>query len=216
MKKLSKALIIAIVSIMIFGAFTVSASDPYETYTYSIDGDPLKSPPAYSVYGVIDSKDMDIGRFSSDPTLGKVSDFVTDVEKDEDGNILRADVYVVDEVKNRVVILDRRYKAKGVISSYTDEFGRTQTLKNPGGVFVLKQKDTAELEAGVNPDLAPTRTFIYICDTGNARVVVFKINDLGEYTYVRTIGKPDSPLVTDEAFKPASIAVDKYGRIYVG
>ena len=215
MKKLSKALILAIVSIMIFGAFTVSASDPYETYTYSIDGDPLKSPPAYSVYGVIDSKDMDIGRFSSDPTLGKVSDFVTDVEKDEDGNILRADVYVVDEVKNRVVILDRRYKAKGVISSYTDEFGRTQTLKNPGGVFVLKQKDTAELEAGVNPDLAPTRTFIYICDTGNARVVVFKINDLGEYTYVRTIGKPDSPLVTDEAFKPASIAVDKYGRIYV-
>ena len=218
MKKITKILLLSLVVIMLFGTFASTASEPYDTYTYSIDGEPLKSPTAYRAADVVNSNDMKIANIVSDKklaTLGTVSDFVTDVQYDEEGNILRSDIYIVDKSNNRVVVLDRYYVAKGVISNYVDEYGVSQTFKEPGGIFVIRQHDTTDPEYALTPDSAPLRTFIYICDTSNSKIVVFKENDLGEYVYVQTMAKPDTPLLTDEAFKPSSIAVDKYGRIYV-
>ena len=41
MKKLTKILVFALVLVMIFGTVYSSAYEPYDTYTYSIDGIPI-------------------------------------------------------------------------------------------------------------------------------------------------------------------------------
>ncbi len=46
--KLVKILILSLVAVMLFSTFTTSAYESYDTYTYSIDGEPLASPHAYT------------------------------------------------------------------------------------------------------------------------------------------------------------------------
>ena len=45
---ITKVVIFALVAIMLFGTIAASAYESYDTYTYSIDGEPLKSPHAYT------------------------------------------------------------------------------------------------------------------------------------------------------------------------
>ncbi len=195
MRKFSKVLIIVLVAVMLFGTVQAFAFEPYDTYTYSIDGKPLKSPAAYRAEGVVDALGMNLSNLTPEiPTLNSASDIVTDKD---------ANVYIADRGNNRVVILDKYYKAKSVISSYVDEFGAPQTFNQPQGLFVT------------NPDImVEGKTQLYICDTGNFRVVVFELKG-DEYVYDRTIEKPDTPVLTMDAFKPSAIAVDLYGRIFI-
>ena len=191
MKKFSKILIFALIAVMIFGAVQISAYEPYDTYTYSIDGEPLKSPKAYSADAVVDALQMGVGDISNIPTLNTASDIVTDNE---------ANVYIVDKGNNRIVILDKYYSAKAVISEYVDENGALQTFNQPQGVFVT------------NPELmSDGSSHIYVCDTANFRVVVFD----RDYNYVKTIDRPESAILAQDAFKPCAIAVDIYGRIFI-
>ena len=46
--KLTKILLLGFVLVMIFGTVAPTAFESYDTYTYSIDGDPLPSPHAYT------------------------------------------------------------------------------------------------------------------------------------------------------------------------
>ena len=46
--KITKILLLALCFIMLFGTIVPQAYESYETYTYSIDGEPLKSPAAYT------------------------------------------------------------------------------------------------------------------------------------------------------------------------
>ncbi len=46
--KFTKIIVLALALVMIFGTFSSSAYEPYDTYTYSIDGKPLESPHAYT------------------------------------------------------------------------------------------------------------------------------------------------------------------------
>ena len=170
MKKLTSILILALVAVMLFGAVSASASDPYTTYTYSIDGEPLRSPTAYRAENVVDASDMNIGKYTTGATgLQGAKDVTTDDS---------ANVYIADTGNNRIVILDKYYAAKGVISSYTDEFGNQQTLNQPEGVFVHTDVDEV---AGTKQRL------IYVCDTANFRIVVFAEDGLGGYVHYRTI-----------------------------
>ena len=123
MKKLSSIIILALVAVLLFGAVTVSASDPYKTYTYSIDGKPLASPPAYTAETVVDAVDMNVSKFS---TIGGFKN-AKDVTTDKDAN-----VYIADTGNDRVVILDKYYKAKGVIETYVDDYGAVQKFNQPG------------------------------------------------------------------------------------
>ena len=128
MKKITKVLVFALLIVMVFGAVQASAYSSYETYTYSIDGNPLKSPDAYRADGVFDSLSMHIIDVSPNmPTLSSASDLVTD----NDGN-----VYIADKGNNRIVVLNKYYQATGVISTYTNEFGEEKQLWNPQGIFV--------------------------------------------------------------------------------
>ena len=191
MKRITKVLVLALVVIMLFGTISSFASEPYDTYTYSIDGAPLASPPAYSAMEDFDSADMKISGISTTVQLKEACDIVSDEQ---------ANLYIADKGNNRIVVLNKFYEAVATISSYTDEYGRKQTLKEPQGLYVTDPNKTANGES-----------YIYVCDTGNLRIVIFD----RDYNYVRTIEKPDSPILTEGAFKPCSIAVDIYGRIFI-
>ncbi len=196
MKKISSILLLALVAIMLFGAVTTSASEPYDTYTYSIDGEPLRSPTAYRSESVIDATDMNIGKYSSVSKLSAAKDVYSDEE---------ANIYIADTGNNRIVLLDKYYKATGVIEQYVDGYGNTQILNKPEGLCV-----TTETKS----DGTKVR-YMYVCDTENYRVVVFEQQTDGSFLHHITIEAPETPLLEKTAFKPTAIAVDKYGRIFV-
>ena len=195
MKKniLIKALLLALVLLTVLGAVNVAAFEPYDTYTYSIDGEALKSPTAYSVYNSYVSADMGItgGEFGDTP-LAASSDLFTD----EDGN-----VYIADTGNDRIVVLDKYFRMSGVLQSYTDENGKVQKLSKPEGLYVT---DSRVMVDGSSR--------IYVCDTGNKRIVIFNRQTLA---YEKTIEKPSDNVLASSAFVPTAIAVDLYGRIFI-
>ena len=114
-KKLLSVLFIALLLTLVLGTVTASAFEAYNTYTYSIDGEPLLSPAAYSASVSVDSTQMGLINKFGNLTLSKnASDIVTD----ELGN-----VYIADSGNNRIVMLNRYYKVTGVLDSYVDEYG---------------------------------------------------------------------------------------------
>ncbi len=190
-KRLTTVIILSLVLVMLFGTVYSSAFSSYDTYTYSIDGEPLQSPAAYQPADTITSKKMGL----LDKLGGKPLQSAADIVTDDASN-----VYIADKDNNRIVVLNKYYSAVAVISSYVDEYGKTQTLSGPEGLYVTDSRITSDGES-----------YIYVCDTGNARIVIFD----RQYNYVKTLEKPSSSLVTAAAFKPSSIAVDIYGRIFV-
>ncbi|MBQ9084535.1 MAG: YIP1 family protein [Clostridia bacterium] len=157
---------------------------------------------AYRPEETIDSFDMNL----NNPEFGgKVLGESTDLFADEQGS-----VYITDAGNNRVVILDKYLRATGVIESYVDEFNKTQTFSKPKGLYVSNPELTA------NPE---DTGMIYVCDTGNKRIVVFNRDVLdpvtGNYKYERTIECPETPLLKLDNFVPSAIAVDLYGRIFI-
>ncbi len=191
--KITKILLLSLVLVMLFGTVTASAFNSYDTYTYSIDGEPLKSPPAYTPYDEFTSSDMGISNLvenvageKSKDTMGLVSDIVTD----ESGN-----VYIVDPDNNRIVILDKYYSATKILTSYYYN-GQERYFKKPQGVFA------ADLEDGFR---------LYVCDTENKDIVVLDSN----YECIDVIEPPTTELVSKADYIPIAIAVDKYGRLFV-
>ncbi len=72
-----------------------------------------------------------------DSTLGKLnnpSDLVTDKAKN---------VYIADTGNNRILVLDRYYKLKRVINTFTNSEGGTRMLAAPQGVFVSEPNKTS-------------------------------------------------------------------------
>ena len=129
MKKASKIFLVAFCALLIFGALPVSAVEPYQTYTYSIDGQDLRSPHAYvpdgpesrkdsAAMGLTDETHMrSIYPDLSDEELKKKMKWLgttTDLEVDENEN-----VYLVDKDNNRVVVLDKYYKVKFAVSKHS-------------------------------------------------------------------------------------------------
>ena len=190
--RLFKLLIIALCLVTVFGAVSASAYNAYDTYTYSIDGLSMKSPAAYSASVSMNSYDIGLvnEKFGS-----KTLTDAADIFADSYGN-----VYVADKGNNRIVVMNKYYTVTDVISSYVDEFGRPQTLSGPEGVYVT---DPAKTSDG--------KSYIYVCDTGNSRLVIFD----RQFNYVRTITCPQSPLINSTEFVPSAVAVDIYGRIFV-
>lgn len=163
----------------------VGASSAYQTYTYDINGEALYSPDAYTALKSVDSDYMGL-----DIALDNPSDMVVDAEKN---------VYLADTGNNRIVVLDRYYKLKFIISEFTNGQGVPDSLSLPQGVFVSEANTT-------NPKT------IWVCDTASNRIVVF--NEYGEFQ--RIIEEPESKLFDDDAtYKPVAMAVDEYNRLYV-
>ena len=191
MRKFRKNILLALMAaLLLLGAIPSSAA-AYTTYTYSIDGDQLPSPDAYTPEKVIDSKKIGLEVALNAPTA---------IEVDTDGN-----VYIADPSNNRIVILNKYYNYIGEISSFVNGEGVSDSLNAAEGLYIL------ERTVARDGDYVKEK-LIYVADTENARILVFD----DEYNYVRTINQPSSDVFEQgELYKPVQLSVDTSGRIYV-
>ncbi len=190
MKKISRILVLAFALIMLL-SLPVGAFNSYQTYTYSINKEPLYSPDAYIPIGTYNSEYMGL-----ESELKAPHDMVVDDEMN---------VYIADADANAIVVLDRYYKHKFTITKFTNEIGAPDSFSSPRGVFVTDNKYDFEgniVEEGK----------IFVCDTQKYRIVVFDRS--GNFLYV--LDAPESELFEEgSVYYPVAVAVDKYNRIYV-
>ena len=194
-KKITTVVLLLLALVMLMPTVGASASEPFQTYTYSIDGYALYSPAAYSPVMTVDSNYMGLLENG-----GVAFDEPGDIFADKDGNI-----YIADTKNNRILVLDQYYKLRFELSAFANEFGATYSLSGPRGLFV-------------------TDEWIYVADTGNGRIVMFyRENTVDEDGMPHTAGEfykiipaPESKLFGNSAsYKPVALAVDQYGRIFV-
>ena len=129
MKKLTSILLVVLSLLMIGSSMIVgaSASSAYQTYTYSINGDALYSPDAYTAAGSFDYQEMGLSENFKTP-----KDLITDDE---------GKIYIADSQNNRIVILNSNYRLYKTISTFTSErAGNLDALSNPQGVFVSEDE----------------------------------------------------------------------------
>lgn len=122
----------------------------------------------------------------------------TDIEVDSENN-----VYIADPDQDRIIVLDRYYNVKFLLTSFKNEQGITDSLAEPNGVYITPNKIVAGEEI-------PGK--IYVCDTGANRLVTFSHD--GEFSGI--IDAPESEMFEEnQVFKPIACAVDNYDRLYV-
>jgi len=121
----------------------------------------------------------------------------SDITSDEDGNL-----YLSDPVNHRIVILNSDYTVNTTLKRFLNDQGVPDDFNAPRGLFI---KDNE----------------IFICDTENNRIVVFRktTDESGKITSVafnRIIVAPESTAFPEgSVYKPIACAVDTAGRIYV-
>ncbi len=123
-KKLSVALLFLLCGIMLFGSTMSFAVEPYQTYTYSIDGEALYSPAAYKPWKTVDY--MDIG-------LGGNFKEVTDVFVGPDNR-----VYIADAGADTIYVLSAYYKLEFSINTFHNGISQ-DALDGCQGVFVNEE-----------------------------------------------------------------------------
>ena len=187
MKKFLQIITLVLVIVTLCGGVTAGAA-AYTTYTYSINGQPLPSPDAYTPSRVITSDKIE----GLDPAFDTPTDLFVDYNNR---------VYVADPTNNRIVIMNRDMtRVLKTLNSFTNSEGVADGLASPNGVFVTTPQSSSEDGE------------IYVADTNNNRLVVFDYTG----TYLRTIGAPVSDVFdSDSIYTPVSVVVDSSGRIYV-
>ncbi len=143
-KKLITFGLLLLAMMMLFGALPISASEPYQTYTYSSEGFALHSPAAYTPVKLVDSNTMGLDKLGGIPF-----DDATDLFVDGDMK-----VYLADSKNSRIIVMDQYYKVEYVIANFVNAQGVRDHFDTPKGVFVNDEN-------------------IFVCDTENQRIVVF-------------------------------------------
>ncbi len=118
------ALLLAVLMLM---ATPVAASSAYQTYTYSINGNPLYSPDAYSAFMSVGVADMGL----DEKGMSAPADLVTDANDN---------VYIADSGNNRIIILDRYYQNPRYISTFINAQGIDDGLSGPQGLYVTEDR----------------------------------------------------------------------------
>ena len=186
--KIISVLMASLLVILTLATVTVSAYEPYTTYTYSSDGMPMPSPAVYTP--------MKAGGYIDSATMRKngVCDFKdiaepTDICTAPDGR-----VFIVDRKNSQVVVLNDSYDAVYCITTFYSPENPNDSLKGCEGVYVNNEA-------------------IYVCDTQNKRIVKFNAET---YVCEKIIHQPTSSLMDEDAlFLPIAIAVDQYKRMFV-
>ena len=121
MKKLTRILAFVFAFIML-ATVPASAASAYQTYTYSISGQALYSPDAYTAKESYTSEHMGLEVPLASPG---------DLEIDDDGK-----VYIADTGNSRVVVLDPYYKLDFIIDTFINNHGIEDSFNEPAGLFV--------------------------------------------------------------------------------
>ena len=124
MKRISRifSFVFCLVLLTGLGLELSAASAPYETYTYSIDGEALISPHAYTPSAAITSYEMNLETSLNAPQ---------DIFVDDNGKI-----YISDSGNDRVVVCDSSFVFDFEISAFINENGVHDSLDDPRGLFV--------------------------------------------------------------------------------
>ncbi len=155
------------------------AETTYLGYTYNTWDEAVPSPAGYVPERFYSGADIGAGNLKEPQ----------DIFVDRENEIM----YVVDSGNNRILLLDRDYKAFRTVEIFTSPKGQ-ETLNNPRGIYV---------------DNTGT---MYIADQGNSRILVSEKNG----SIKKIIETPRSDLIPENfQFKPDKLVVDKAGRIYV-
>lgn len=189
---------------------------PYQNYNY-YKGLVSTEPQAYVPYKVIDAVSMGVQTNMDDGFKNP---------EDMDTSAVNGDMAIADTGNSRVVIIDKSYKLKQYISNKTvktvqepvlDEEGNPVLDENGQPTYTETTVETTGFEFnGKNYTLSSPSgvTFakdgsLYICDTGNARIIRFEADENGQYVCVRIFEKPaglDELLASDD--NSGSISAD--------
>lgn len=125
MKKMSRILVAVLCLMVLVGCISpaFAATAPYGSYTYSMSGEPQKSPDAYVPERIITNYDVGITPLKS----------AKDIFFDEEGNL-----YISDTGNNRVIVCDENFKVQFEIANFTNEHGVPDSLNSPQGLFVTE------------------------------------------------------------------------------
>lgn len=115
MMLLAAGLLVTVVS-----SWTVSASVPYDAYTYNRDKDPVRTPSPYTASDIYEGRDI------GTTELTNPSDIFVDRKKC---------VYVADSGNNRILVLNSDFKIQKEIKTFNSK-GKEDTFSDPQGVFV--------------------------------------------------------------------------------
>ena len=115
------------------------------------------------------------------------------LEKPTDILVKNKKIYIADKGNNRIVVLNDNMQPYSIIDSF-DNSGEKDTFNAPNGVYVTDSGD------------------LYVADTMNGRIVVFD-KDLKFKKITGVFSKDVLP--DDFIYQPASIAVNKAGRMFI-
>ena len=147
MKKSSRILVAVLCLLMLVSIPVFAASAPYDTYTYSMKGEPMASPHAYVPERTVSNFDMGLSSPLTNPQ---------DIFVGPDGMIYISDTTSGTEGSARVFVIDSDFKYQYEITEFINQNGIKDTFSKPDGLFVNEEN-------------------IYVCDSDNQRIVVFDL-----------------------------------------
>ncbi|QVK18359.1 hypothetical protein KHQ81_01185 [Mycoplasmatota bacterium] len=172
---------------LIVGIFIVMLFTSFNVkagYYYSYWGTPIDSVDPYTHVKTITPPEIDV-------EIGELTDMY--VHNDN--------IYLLDGKLNKIVILDENYK---FVKQFPENLEMDPVKMNgPKGIFVRDELDKS----------GELRTYIYVADTGNGRVLRIKDNWL--YKEFKT---PDELIFQGEEavdYKPEKIVVNNTGKMYI-
>ncbi len=102
-------------------------------------------------------------------------------------------LYIANTKNNTVEVINEKDVYQFTIGEFVNEQGVQDSLSEPSGLFVFEGK-------------------LYVCDTLNARIVVFDT----EGNFLDVIEAPDASIMgSDTVFRPVAVGVNKSGTIYI-
>ena len=162
-----------------------AAEAMFHTYTYSITGEVLTSPHAYTPDRQIDSYAMNLPESLYNPK---------DIFVDAKGN---GYIYISDLTEageGRVVVCDPNFIYQYTISDFVNAQGVPDKLKSPEGLFIYENS-------------------LYVCDKENSRIVIFDTETRG-FKDIIEAPKADV-MGTDTVFRPVAVGVNASGTTYI-
>ncbi len=186
MKKLTRVVLLLLSFVLLAGGVACQAAEAmYYTYTYSITGEVLTSPHAYTPDKKIDSDVMNLSEPLNEPK---------DIFVDEKGN---GYIYISDKDINgvgRVIVCDPNFIYQYTISDFVNAQGVPDKLKSPEGLFIFEDS-------------------LYVCDKENSRIVIFDTKTR-EFKSVIEAPQADV-MGADTVFRPVAVGVNASGTTYI-
>ena len=179
-QKFKRFAALSLLLIVLLGSVSALAASSYGTYIYSKDGFSMKSPDAYTPTLLINSAYIGLETKLASPA---------DIDVDEFENL-----YIADADNDRVVVTNKYYKQKFILSTFINGNGIPDSLDNPQGLFVGNGK-------------------IYVADTDNKRIAIFNQDDGSFYKIVEA--PEDDVFPEGSVYRPIALSVDKSGRMYI-